>query len=125
MVNDAKIMGFIPSSDLDRSRAFYEGKLALRVLSHDGFAVAFNAGGIMVRVTHVGTFTPQKFTVFGWQVNDVAAAVAALKGVGIEFQRYGMPGQDDQGIWTAPGGAKIAWFLDPDGNVLSLAQFAE
>jgi catechol 2,3-dioxygenase-like lactoylglutathione lyase family enzyme len=124
MLVNEKIMGFIPSSNLDRSRKFYEGTLGLQVTSHDNFAVALNAGGIMVRVTHVGPFTPQKFTVFGWQVGDVAASVSTLKNAGIEFQRYGMPGQDDQGIWTAPGGAKIAWFLDPDGNVLSLAQFA-
>jgi len=123
MLTRNRIMAFVPSADLGRSRGFYEGTLGMRVLYQDGFAVALTSGGIMIRVTQVGKFTPQKFTVFGWEVANIEQAVAKLLARGIVFNQYGMPGQDEQGIWTAPGGAKVAWFNDPDGNVLSLTRF--
>ncbi len=124
MLSHNKIMGFIPSSNLDRSRAFYEGVLGMRVLYQDNFAVALDAGGIMVRLTNVGQFTPQKFTVFGWEVPDIDKSVADLKKIGINFQHFGMPDQNAEGIWTSPSGARVAWFQDPDGNNLSVTQFA-
>jgi predicted enzyme related to lactoylglutathione lyase len=98
--------------------------LGLHVLSQDNFALALDANGIMLRVTNVPpSFKPQPFTIFGWQVPDIAEAVTTLKGKGIHFESYGLPTQDPDGIWTAPGGTKVAWFKDPDGNVLSLTQF--
>jgi hypothetical protein len=78
----------------------------------------------MIRVTHVGKFEPQKFTIFGWEVSDIERAVKKLKSKKIEFLHFGMPDQDESGIWTAPSGARIAWFNDPDGNSLSLTEFA-
>jgi hypothetical protein len=71
----------------------------------------------------VGEFTAQPFTVAGWQVPDIDATVSALAGRGVEFNRYDGMAQDDLGIWTAPGGDRIAWFKDPDGNTLSLTTF--
>ena len=124
MLTQNRIMAFIPSTDLDRSRAFYQKTLGMRVLYQDNFAVALVSGGVMIRVTQVGEFTPQRFTVFGWEVRDIEAAVKKLSARNIAFQHYGMPDQDEQGIWTAPGGARIAWFQDPDGNNLSLTEFA-
>jgi catechol 2,3-dioxygenase-like lactoylglutathione lyase family enzyme len=77
----------------------------------------------MLRVTNVPPgFKPHPFTILGWQVPDIAKAVSALKQKGVQFESYGLPTQDAEGIWTAPGGAKIAWFKDPDGNILSLTQ---
>jgi catechol 2,3-dioxygenase-like lactoylglutathione lyase family enzyme len=97
--------------------------LGLRVLSQDNFALVLDANGIMLRVTSVPPgFKPQPFTVLGWQVPDIAREVSALKQKGVQFERYGLPTQDAEGIWSAPGGAKIAWFKDPDGNILSLTQ---
>jgi catechol 2,3-dioxygenase-like lactoylglutathione lyase family enzyme len=117
-------MAFAPTRDANKARQFYEGVLGLRVLSQDGFAVALDADGIMLRVTIVPAgFQPQQFTILGWQVPNIAAAVSALKQKGVQFENYGLPAQDAEGIWTAPGGAKIAWFKDPDGNILSLTQF--
>jgi catechol 2,3-dioxygenase-like lactoylglutathione lyase family enzyme len=111
--------------DTNKARPFYEGVLGLRVLSQDNFALALDAAGIMLRVTNVPpTFKPQPFTILGWQVPDIAAAVAALKAKGVHFESYGLPTQDAEGIWIAPGGAKIAWFKDPDGNILSLTQMS-
>jgi hypothetical protein len=63
----------------------------------------------------------QPFTVAGWGVPDVAVTVEALTGLGVGFNRYEGLEQDDLGIWTAPGGDRVAWFADPDGNTLSPA----
>jgi catechol 2,3-dioxygenase-like lactoylglutathione lyase family enzyme len=124
MLASHKIMAFAPTLDAKKARPFYEGVLGLHVLSQDNFALALDANGIMLRVTNVPpSFKPQPFTILGWQVPDIAAAVSTLKQKGVHFETYGSPTQDAEGIWTAPGGAKIAWFKDPDGNVLSLTQF--
>jgi catechol 2,3-dioxygenase-like lactoylglutathione lyase family enzyme len=118
-----KIMAFAPTVDANKARPFYEGVLGLRVLSQDNFALALDANGIMLRVTNVPpSFKPQAFTMLGWQVPDIAKAVSGLKQKGVHFESYGLPKQDADGIWTAPGGARIAWFKDPDGNILSLTQ---
>ena len=111
------------NDDLDAARAFYESKLGLAVTEHSGFAVAFSGGGCRLRVTKVEAFDPQPFTVLGWVVEDIAATVAGLRERGVEFAVYEGMGQDEDGIWQAPGGAHIAWFRDPDGNTLSLTQF--
>lgn len=124
MLGSHKIMAFAPTIDANKARPFYEGVLGLRVLSQDNFALALDANGIMLRVTNVPSgFKPQPFTILGWQVPDIAKFVLDLKEKGVRFEMYGMPSQDADGIWTAPGGAKIAWFKDPDGNLLSLTQF--
>jgi catechol 2,3-dioxygenase-like lactoylglutathione lyase family enzyme len=124
MLTSHEIMAFAPTLDANKARPFYEGVLGLRVLSQDKFALALDANGIMLRVANVPpSFKPQPFTILGWQVPDIAAAVSALKQKGVHFETYGMPTQDSEGVWTAPGGAKIAWFKDPDGNILSLTQF--
>ena len=123
MLATTKLMAFAPTRDADKARQFYEGVLGLRVLSQDGFALALDANGIMLRVTIVPAgFKPQQFTILGWEVPDIAKAVSALKKQGVQFERYGLPTQDAEGIWTAPGGAKVAWFKDPDANILSLTQ---
>jgi catechol 2,3-dioxygenase-like lactoylglutathione lyase family enzyme len=125
MLGAHKIMAFAPTLDANKARSFYEGVLGLRVLSQDKFALAVDANGIMLRVTNVPpAFKPQPFTVLGWEVPDIATAVSELKQKGVHFESYGLPAQDAEGIWTAPGGAKIAWFKDPDGNILSLTQMA-
>ena len=124
MLASHKIMAFAPTLDAKKARPFYEDVLGLHVLSQDNFALALDANGIMLRVTNVpSSFKPQPFTILGWQVPDIAAAVSALKQKGVHFESYGLPTQDAEGVWTAPGGAKIAWFKDPDGNILSLTQF--
>jgi catechol 2,3-dioxygenase-like lactoylglutathione lyase family enzyme len=124
MLGSHKIMAFAPTLDANKARPFYEAVLGLRVLSQDNFALAFDANGIMLRVTNVPpAFKPQQFTILGWQVPDIAKAVSELNQKGVHFESYGLPTQDALGIWTAPGGVKVAWFKDPDGNVLSLTQF--
>ncbi|HXJ91549.1 MAG TPA: VOC family protein [Terriglobia bacterium] len=123
MLGSAKLMTFVPTRDAPSAKAFYAAVLGLRLVSEDPFALVFDANGIMLRVTNVPEFKPQAFTVLGWPVSNIESAVADLGPRGVNFEKYGFQGQDERGIWTAPGGAKIAWFKDPDGNVLSVTQF--
>lgn len=117
-----KVMAFLATRDGARARAFYEGTLGFAVQSDDDFALALEAGGTMLRVQKVTAFEPHPFTALGWEVANVEATVAELGARGVVFRH--LPGleQDDRGIWTAPSGARIAWFNDPDGNTLSIAQ---
>lgn len=118
-----KIMAFAPTKDTKKARQFYEGVLGLGFVSEDQFALVLDANGTMVRVSVVAEFQPQQFTILGWEVSDIKKEVARLQGQGVRFEKYGMKGQDEQGIWSSPSGAKVAWFKDPDGNVLGLTQF--
>ena len=123
MLGSARIMAFVPTLDIEKARSFYESVLGLRFLGQDPFALELDAGGIMVRITELPAFKPQPFTVLGWQVEDIEKTVVELKTKGVEFPQYGFTQQDPNGIWTAPSGARVAWFKDPDGNVLSVTQF--
>ena len=122
MLATANPITFIPTRDADRSRPFYEITLRLPFLSDDGFALNFETGGILLRIVRVGDFSPQIFTLFGWDVPDVEAAVAELSSRGVHFLHIHGMQQSSSGVWTAPSGAKIAWFKDPDGNTLSVSQ---
>jgi catechol 2,3-dioxygenase-like lactoylglutathione lyase family enzyme len=116
------VMAFAPTIDPEKAIAFYRDTLGLSLLSQDSFAAAFDAHGIMLRVSTVPKLTPQPFTILGWKVPDIVAAVKGLAAAGVQFERY-MDSQNELNVWTAPGGAKIVWFKDPDGNILSLTQF--
>ena len=122
MLANNPIIAFIPTRDGARSRTFYEGVLGLRFVSDDNFALVMDANGTMLRIVRVADFTPFPFTVLGWQVEDIHASVAELTAKGLHFTRYEFLNQSPDRVWTAPGGAKVAWFLDPDGNTLSLSQ---
>lgn len=115
-------MAFIATRDAARARPFYENVLGLRFISEDQFALVFDMNDIMLRVVTVDDLKPQPFTVLGWKVADIIKAVSTLKEKGVTFERYKWMRQDPLGIWTAPEGAKVAWFKDPDGNVLSVSQ---
>ena len=121
MLGSTNIVAFVPTKDPVKARAFYEGILGLRFVKDDGFAVVFDANGIMVRVAKA-QFTSAPFTILGWQVTEIEKMVTALQQEGVHFERFGFFEQDELGIWTAPTGDKVAWFKDPDGNVLSVSQ---
>lgn len=122
MLESAKIIGFVPTNDAAKARAFYEGVLGLRFVSDDKFALVFDANGNMIRVARAPKFQPQQFTILGWEVGEIEKVASALEAKGVKFEKYGLPGQDERGIWSAPGGAKVAWFKDPDGNILSISE---
>ena len=118
-----KIVAFAATRDPGRAKAFYQGVLGLRLVSEDSFALVFRVGGTMLRVTTVQEMAVAPYTVLGWHVTSIAATMTTLERAAVVFERYpGMP-QDKRGVWTAPGGARIAWFKDPDGNTLSITQF--
>jgi catechol 2,3-dioxygenase-like lactoylglutathione lyase family enzyme len=123
MLASASPIAFLPSTDLDRSRQFFADRLGLAVEEVTPFACVVRVGTTMLRVTKVDQLHAQPFTVFGWEVLDIHAVVADLGGVGIPCVRYDGMDQDGAGVWTTPGGDRIAWFRDPDGNTLSLTQF--
>jgi predicted enzyme related to lactoylglutathione lyase len=124
MLAGAKLMGFVLTTDYEKARAFYEGKVGLTFVSLDQFALAMRAGENMIRITKMPNFTPLQSTVLGWEVRDIEAAVAWLQKRGVEFEKYPFAQDRERGIWTAPNGDRVAWFKDPDGNVLSVAQHA-
>ena len=121
----SKLVAFAATTDAAKARAFYEGVLGLRLVSDDApFALVFDANGTMLRVTSVQERTPVPFTVLGWDVAAIETTVERLAAAGVEVLRYpGLNDKDPCGIWTSPSGTRIAWFHDPDGNVLSLTQF--
>ena len=123
MLTAGKLVAFVPTLDAVKARSFYESVLGLRAVSEDGFALVFDANGTMLRVTNVQNFNPQPFTILGWDVANIDESVSRLSELGVKFENYGMSGQDEGGIWNSPSGARIAWFKDPDGNVLSITQF--
>ena len=118
----ARPVAFVPSTDLERSREFYEQALGLQVVHADDFAVVLDANGFAIRVTDVGPdLRVQPFTVLGWAVDDVHAEIAELRQRGVVSRRVNGIEQDEAGVWVAPGGTKVAWFTDPDGNTLSVS----
>lgn len=123
MLGSNKVIAFLGARDPTAARAFFRDTLGLPLVSEDEFALVFDAGGTMLRVSFVQEMTPAKYTVLGWQVPDIATTVAELRDLGVRFEMYqGVP-QDEFGIWEAPSGALVAWFTDPSGNILSLTQF--
>jgi catechol 2,3-dioxygenase-like lactoylglutathione lyase family enzyme len=122
MFSKQKIMAFVPTNDARRAREFYEGTLGLRFVSEDDFALVLDSSGTTVRVAKVHELSPAPFTILGWEVAGIKDIVEALQKKGVSFERYALATQDEGGIWTAPSGAKVAWFKDPDGNVLSISE---
>ncbi len=122
MLTHNSLIAFIPTKDAARARSFYEGTLGLRFVSDDSFALVMDANGTMLRIARVGDFTPMPFTILGWEVNNIENTVTEMTSKGVQFSRYAFLAQSADGVWSAPGGAKVAWFLDPDGNTLSLSQ---
>ncbi len=124
MLEHSALIGFVGVSDLDRARQFYGDTLGLPITEESPFALVANANGTMLRLTPVEQPVAAPYTILGWSVADIASMIDQLTTRGVHFTRYEGMGQDERGVWTAPGGAKIAWFPDPDGNNLSLTQFA-
>ena len=120
MLGSTDIVAFVAITNAEKARGFYEGILGLRFVKDDGFALVFEANGIMVRAAKMTDFKPAQYTVLGWQVSRIDDAVRSLTNLGVKFEIFGFFKQDELGIWTAPTGDKVAWFKDPDGNILAL-----
>jgi catechol 2,3-dioxygenase-like lactoylglutathione lyase family enzyme len=122
ILGSSKIVAFAGVKDAERARTFYRDTLGLRLVSEDGFALTFDANGTMLRVSLVREVVAAPYTVLGWEVDDIAAKAKALMTAGVTLEHYDFVKQDELGIWTAPGGTRVAWFKDPDGNLLSISQ---
>jgi catechol 2,3-dioxygenase-like lactoylglutathione lyase family enzyme len=122
MLGSSELVAFVATTDVDRARAFFRDTLGLALVEETPFALVFDAHGTQLRVTPVGEITPAPSTVLGWVVDDIGATVRALTTAGVRFERFTGMEQDDIGVWVSPSGARVAWFSDPDGNVLSVSQ---
>ncbi len=123
MLGKNDVIAFVPTNDPAKAKAFYSGVLGLKFISDDGFAMVFDANGTMLRIAKAGKFTPQQFTILGWQVTKIETVVKKMRAKGVKFLAFPGMGQGPDGIWPAPdGGAKVAWFKDPDGNTLSVSE---
>jgi catechol 2,3-dioxygenase-like lactoylglutathione lyase family enzyme len=118
------IMAFVATTDAAKARAFYQDVLGLTFVVDDSFALVFDAHGTMLRVSRVRELVPAPYTVLGWKVADIDAAIRELKQSGVAFERYPGLGQNEEGVCTFQDGTKVAWFKDPDGNTLSITQFS-
>jgi len=124
MLTTSDVIAFSSTTDLAKARTFYEGVLGLPVVDENAYACVFDANGTMLRVTAVARVAQPGYTVLGWSVTDIADTITELEARGVAFTRYDGMEQDAHGVWTTPNGDRIAWFADPDGNVLSLTQFS-
>ena len=125
MLGNRRLMAFGATNDASKAKVFYQEKLGLKLISDEPFALVFDANGTVLRIQKAKNWTPPEFTVLGWEVPDIAQAVSALTGNGIQFLRVPSLKQDDLGIWSADERTKVAWFRDPDGNILSLTEFRD
>ena len=125
MLGSADLIAFVPTRNPAKARKFYEEILGLNFMSEDPFALVFNAHGTTLRIANVSEvkdFRPAPFTIVGWQVTNVSDTAGDLFKKGIRFERFPGMDQDAQGVWTSPSEARVAWFKDPDGNILSITQ---
>ena len=122
MLADKKLKAFVPTVKPNEAKLFYKDILGLKLLSEDQFALEFDANGTILRVTIVQELKPHPFTILGWNVDDIVSVIKQLNSKNIYCERYEFLEQDNLGIWLTPNGSKVAWFKDPDGNVLSLTE---
>ena len=125
MLTQGKIIGFVLTKDYDQTRAFYEGKLGLEFVSLDQYAMVMKAGAHMIRIAKVPNFTPLQGTILGWEVEKIEAVATWLRDRGVVVEKYPFVQDRELGIWTTPNGDKVAWFKDPDGNILSVSQHVQ
>jgi len=120
---------FVATSSPSKAKIFYQNVLGLSLLGEDQFAMVFNLkNDIMLRVQKVEEVSASGYTTLGWEVDSIIDTIKHLVSKGVRFERYDKNEdefhQDELGVWTSPGGHKIAWFKDPDGNTLSLTEFS-
>jgi catechol 2,3-dioxygenase-like lactoylglutathione lyase family enzyme len=119
-----KPMLFLATSNAERARTFYERVLGLTFVADEPPALVFRVGDSMLRIQKVEKAHAPPYTALGWETTDIREAVKDLGAAGVVFQHFQGMNQDADGIWQSPSGARVAWFKDPDGHVLSLTQFS-
>jgi len=123
MLGKHNAIAFVATTNSNAARHFYETVLGLRFITDESFALVFDVHGRMLRIFKVESLLAAKHTVLGWDVQDIGVTMDQLTARGVRFEQVERMPQDARGIWRSPTGAQVAWFKDPDGNVLSLTQF--
>ncbi len=114
---------FIQTRDRAEAKAFYGDMLGFALVADDRFASVFEMNGTVLRVTEIADYVAHAHPALGWKVADIAESSRWLRARGLTMTIYPGFGQDENGVWTSPDGeAKVVWFNDPDGNVLTLTQ---
>jgi catechol 2,3-dioxygenase-like lactoylglutathione lyase family enzyme len=122
MLDSAKLVGFVPTSDYEKARAFYEGKLGFKFVSLDQYALVMQVGAHRIRISKVPNYKPLQGTILGWEVENIEATAKWLGDRGVATEKFPFVQDRELGIWTTPNGDKVAWFKDPDGNILGVSQ---
>ncbi|HYL35287.1 MAG TPA: VOC family protein [Bryobacteraceae bacterium] len=123
MFGSFPIIACVATRDPEDAKKFYRDVLGLPLIREDSFALLFDANGTTLRLTIVQDVAPAKYAVAAWQVPDILAAVNYLEKAGVKIKKFpNFKDQDERGIWTAADGSRVAWFTDPDGNMLSMTQ---
>jgi catechol 2,3-dioxygenase-like lactoylglutathione lyase family enzyme len=120
MLINNKVKAFVPITDLAKAKNFYQNLLGLKLSGEDSYGLEFDLGHAVLRLSVIDSLQPAHYTVLGWKVNDIYAELAELVAIGIVFEKFNLPTQDERGTWEAPDGTKVAWFKDPFGNMLSI-----
>jgi catechol 2,3-dioxygenase-like lactoylglutathione lyase family enzyme len=124
VLTTAGVMAFVATAKPAQARAFYEGVLGLTFMEDSPFALVFDLDGTVLRIHKMDRVAPTPYTALGWQVSNIWEAVRELTDAGVTFERFENMPQDSMGVWATPDGSAVAWFKDPDGNMLSLAQLS-
>ncbi|PWU03538.1 MAG: glyoxalase [Bacteroidetes bacterium] len=122
MLGDKELKAFVPTTNPKKAKKFYKDILGLEFMYEDDYALEFNANGTVLRIAIVPELSPQPFTVLGWNVDDIVSTIESLNKQEVFCEQFEFLEQDDLGIWNAPSGTKVAWFKDPDENILSLTE---
>jgi catechol 2,3-dioxygenase-like lactoylglutathione lyase family enzyme len=124
MLDSARLQTLVWTADIARSRPFYSGILGLKLKGQSHGADIYEVGGGELRLSPVPSTRPSEHTVVGFAVEDLDAVADALERKGVTTERFAGFRHDERGVWRAPDGAKVLWFRDPDGNLLSVVQYA-
>ncbi|MBY0565390.1 MAG: VOC family protein [Hyphomonadaceae bacterium] len=122
MLASSTLTSLIGTAKPAAAKAFYGDVLGLRFVIDDGFAAIFETKNARIRVSTTPSVVPAPYAVLAFDVDDIDKTIDALAAKGVVFARFPFLVQDGKGVWAAPDGTKVAWFHDPDLNLLSLVQ---
>jgi len=124
MLATATVTPLLGTMKPEAAKAFYADTLGLKFVTDDGFALVFAGENATIRISRVPAIAPAQYAVLAFVVENIEASVDGLVAKGVTFARFGFFPQDERGIWAAPDGTKVAWFHDPDLNLLSVVKHA-
>ena len=123
LTSDGTVTAFLYTTDIERCLAWYRDVIGLPAHGRDDYGAFLRSGSTLVRISALPEHRASAHPVLGWDVADIRTAAEDLRGKGVSFIMYDGMGQDEFGIWRSPEGeTRLAWFADPDGNVLSLSE---